>query len=88
MATGITLARGDGLTRLAGARAGALLSGRGEFSILVAGIAASSLNAPPQLAALAATFVLLTAIVGPVLARLLVRATRGEVAASVAGAPA
>lgn len=88
LATGITLARGDGLTRLAGARAGALLSGRGEFSILVAGIAASSLNAPPQLAALAATFVLLTAIVGPVLARLLVRATRGEVAASVAGAPA
>lgn len=50
-------------------RAGALLAARGEFNVVVAGIAVSSPVAPPQLAALAATFVLLTAVAGPVLAR-------------------
>lgn len=77
-ATGWALARSSGLSALAGQRAGALLSGRGEFSILVAGIVAIGTGAPPQLAALAATFVLLSAIVGPVLARLLQGKTQRE----------
>ncbi len=57
-------------------RAGALLAARGEFNVVVAGIAATSPVVPPQLSALAATFVLLTAVVGPVLARFSPHPTR------------
>lgn len=49
-------------------RAGMLLVSRGEFSIVIANIgAAAGLN--PQLLPLAATYVLLMAMIGPVLAR-------------------
>jgi CPA2 family monovalent cation:H+ antiporter-2 len=54
-------------------RAGALLSARGEFSIVVAGIVTVSGAVPLGLDALAATYVMLTAVAGPVLARLVSR---------------
>lgn len=50
-------------------RAGALLSARGEFSVIIAGLVAASGALPPQFAALVAAYVLLTAAAGPVLAR-------------------
>jgi len=51
-------------------RAGALLSARGEFSVVIAGIVAVGPNSPPTLLALTTTYVLITAIAGPVMARL------------------
>ena len=60
-------------------RAGTALTAHGEFSIVIAGLAVSS-NLDPELAALAATLVLGTALIGPLathfaddLARLLAR---------------
>jgi len=50
-------------------RAGALLSARGEFSIVIAGIAAVSTILPGQFQAFVAAYVLITATIGPVLAR-------------------
>jgi CPA2 family monovalent cation:H+ antiporter-2 len=50
-------------------RAGALLSARGEFSIVIAGVATVSGVLPQGLDALAATYVMITAVTGPVLAR-------------------
>ena len=50
-------------------RAGATLVARGEFSILIAGLGVTA-GLAPQLGPLAAVYVLLTAITGPVLARL------------------
>lgn len=50
-------------------RAGALLSARGEFSVVVAGIAAMSPVLPPRFVALVTTYVLITAIAAPLLAR-------------------
>jgi CPA2 family monovalent cation:H+ antiporter-2 len=51
-------------------RAGALLSARGEFSIVVAGVVTVTAAVPEGLDALAATYVMITAVAGPVLARL------------------
>jgi CPA2 family monovalent cation:H+ antiporter-2 len=51
-------------------RAGTILIARGEFSIVIAGIVAVSPVAPPQLVPLVTTYVLITAVAGPVLARL------------------
>jgi CPA2 family monovalent cation:H+ antiporter-2 len=51
-------------------RAGAALVARGEFSIVIAGIALTSGAVAPGLAPLATTYVLLMAVVGPVCARL------------------
>ncbi len=51
-------------------RAGTLLVARGEFSVVIAGIVAASPLAPAMLVPLATTYVLVTAIAGPVLARL------------------
>lgn len=48
-------------------RAGATLIPRGEFSILIAGL---GLGIAPMLGPLAAVYVLITAVIGPVLARL------------------
>ncbi len=50
-------------------RAGTLLIARGEFSVVIAGIVAVSPLAPVELAPLVTTYVLITAIVGPILAR-------------------
>jgi CPA2 family monovalent cation:H+ antiporter-2 len=56
--------------RKSGLRAGSLLSARGEFSVVVAGIAAASPVLPPSFTALVTTYVLITAIAAPVFARI------------------
>ena len=50
-------------------RAGAALVARGEFSIVIAGLALTSGSLNPGLAPLATAYVLLMAILGPILAR-------------------
>ena len=50
-------------------RAGALLSARGEFSVIIAGLVALSAELPASFQGLAAGYVLITAALGPVLAR-------------------
>ena len=50
-------------------RAGALLSTRGEFSVVIAGLTAVSGALPPTFHALAATYVIFTAAIAPFLAR-------------------
>ncbi len=67
-ATGWLSARDAGLRRRARIRAGAVLIARGEFSIVIAGIAVAS-GAEPGIGPLAAAYVLLLAVSGPLLAR-------------------
>jgi len=50
-------------------RTGLTLTPRGEFSIVIAGLAVTA-GVEPQLAALAAAYVLITIVVGPLLARI------------------
>ncbi|MPY11751.1 cation:proton antiporter [Arthrobacter bussei] len=70
IATGWWAAKRQGIGRLGRARAGTALVARGEFSIVIAGLAVASGAVIPELAALATTYVLLMAVLGPVLARL------------------
>ena len=79
MATGWWAAGRAGIGRRGRRRAGALLTARGEFSIVVAGLAVSA-GAEPRLAVVAAGYVLVMATAGPLLARF---ATRSHVAAEV-----
>jgi monovalent cation:H+ antiporter-2, CPA2 family len=65
--TGYWAARNAGIEKPLRLRAGAALVARGEFSIVIAGLGAA---VQPQLGPLAAAYVLLMAIVGPVAARL------------------
>jgi CPA2 family monovalent cation:H+ antiporter-2 len=67
--TGWWAARRQGIGRLGRARAGAALVARGEFSIVIAGLAVAAGSVPKELAALATTYVLIMAVFGPVLAR-------------------
>ncbi|NKY41813.1 cation:proton antiporter [Nocardia cerradoensis] len=67
--TGWFAAKRQGIGRLGRARAGAALVARGEFSIVIAGLAVSVGAVPGKLAALASAYVLLMAILGPVAAR-------------------
>lgn len=53
------------------ARAGAALIARGEFSIIIAGLAVSAGAVDAELAALATAYVLLMAVIGPVAARVI-----------------
>jgi CPA2 family monovalent cation:H+ antiporter-2 len=69
VATGWWAARRQGIGRLGRARAGAALVARGEFSIVIAGLAVSTGAVDSRLAALATAYVLLMAIFGPVAAR-------------------
>jgi CPA2 family monovalent cation:H+ antiporter-2 len=64
--TGYWAARRGGVDRRGSNRAGAALVARGEFSIVIAGLGA---GVEPQLGPLSAAYVLLMAILGPVLAR-------------------
>jgi CPA2 family monovalent cation:H+ antiporter-2 len=64
--TGYWAARGGNLDRRSRIRAGLTLVARGEFSIVIAGLGA---GIEPRLGSLAAAYVLLMAIFGPVLAR-------------------
>ena len=53
---------------VAGLRAGAALLARGAFSVVIAGLAVAA-GLEPRLATLAATYVLLMAVTGPLAAR-------------------
>ncbi len=69
LATGWWAARQAGIGNLGRARAGAALVARGEFSIVIAGLAVSYAAVPAELSALATAYVLLMAVVGPIAAR-------------------
>lgn len=66
--TGWWSAARSGIGRAGRIRAGAVLTARGEFSIVIAGIAVAE-GVDPQLGPLAAAYVLILAIGGPLLAR-------------------
>jgi len=68
LATGRWAARRAGVDSRGAWRAGAALVARGEFSIVIAGLGVAA-GLPPRLGALAAAYVLLLAVLGPVLAR-------------------
>jgi CPA2 family monovalent cation:H+ antiporter-2 len=68
MGSGWMAARSAGVGRNGRLRAGAALIARGEFSIVIAALGASLVDGP-ELAGVAAGFVLLTAIIGPVAAK-------------------
>ena len=68
--TGWVAAGRAGVARAGRLRAGSALIARGEFSIVIASLGAGLADGP-DLGALAAAFVLLTAIAGPLAARLL-----------------
>lgn len=67
-ATGWLAARRVGVGRRGRIRAGIGLIARGEFSIVIAGIAVAS-GAEPEIGPLAAAYVLLLAVCGPILSR-------------------
>lgn len=66
VATGAFAARRDGVARRGQLRAGTALIPRGEFSLIIIGLAGKSI---PVVAALATSYVFIMAIVGPMLAR-------------------
>jgi CPA2 family monovalent cation:H+ antiporter-2 len=67
VASGYWAARKFGADTRASLRAGAALIARGEFSIVIAGLGG---DLEPKLEPLAAAYVLLVAVIGPILARL------------------
>jgi CPA2 family monovalent cation:H+ antiporter-2 len=69
VATGWWAAARQGIGRLGRARAGAALVARGEFSIVIAGLAVATGDVPGELAALATVYVLIMAVLGPIAAR-------------------
>jgi CPA2 family monovalent cation:H+ antiporter-2 len=69
IATGWWAAKRQRIGPLGRARAGAALIARGEFSIVIAGLAVASGAVDNSLAALASAYVLLLAVIGPVAAR-------------------
>ena len=68
--TGWWAARRANVSTLGALRAGVALIARGEFSIIIAGLAVSA-GLEPQLGALSAAYVLFLAILGPILARVI-----------------
>lgn len=78
IATGWYAARGLGVGRRARMRAGTALVARGEFSIVIAGLALGA-GLEPELGALAGVYVLLLAIAGPILTRFADHLVRSEV---------
>ena len=69
LATGWLAAARAGIASRGRVRAGTALVARGEFSIVIAGLAVSA-GVEPQIGPLSATYVLFLAVAGPVLARL------------------
>lgn len=67
--TGAFAARSVNGSTISKLRAGALLSSRGEFSVIIAGLAATSVLLPSDFKALVAAYILITATTGPILAR-------------------
>ncbi|KXP10615.1 potassium transporter [Tsukamurella pulmonis] len=90
LVTGWWAARRVGVKRMGRARAGAALVARGEFSIVIAGLAVAAGAVDGRVAALATTYVLIMAVLGPIIARFVEPAVRlGErVAARVRATPA
>ncbi|UGT64841.1 cation:proton antiporter [Nocardia asteroides] len=70
IATGWWAAGRAGAGEMGRARAGVALVARGEFSIVIAGLAVAAGALPDSFTALATTYVLLMAIIGPVAARI------------------
>ncbi len=68
LATGWWAARRAGIDSPGRWRAGAALVARGEFSIVIAGLGVSA-GLEPRLGPLSAAYVLLLAVLGPILAR-------------------
>jgi CPA2 family monovalent cation:H+ antiporter-2 len=77
-----------GIGPLGRARAGAALIARGEFSIVIAGLAVGYATVDNMMTALATTYVLLMAVIGPVAARLVEPAARWVRARRPYSAPA
>jgi CPA2 family monovalent cation:H+ antiporter-2 len=69
MLTGIWAAKRAGIGRAGRYRAGAALIARGEFSIVIAGLAVASGVVPEELAAMATAYVLIMAVTGPLAAK-------------------
>ncbi|MFC9433334.1 cation:proton antiporter [Nocardia sp. NPDC057030] len=69
LGTGWWAASRQGIRPMGRARAGAALVARGEFSIVIAGLAVTMGGVDKELAALASAYVLLMAILGPIAAR-------------------
>ncbi|MDG4822300.1 cation:proton antiporter [Asanoa sp. WMMD1127] len=67
--TGYVAARRAGIAVRGRWRAGFALTPRGEFSIVIAGLAVATPGIVPELGALATAYVLITVVVGPVIAR-------------------
>jgi CPA2 family monovalent cation:H+ antiporter-2 len=67
--TGAWAAKRTGIARPGRFRAGAALIARGEFSIVIAGLAVTSGVVEAELAALATAYVLIMAVIGPLAAR-------------------
>jgi len=67
--TGAWAAKRAGIARPGRFRAGAALIARGEFSIVIAGLAVASGAVEAELAALATAYVLIMAVLGPLAAR-------------------
>lgn len=88
LATGWFAARQVGIGPLGRARAGAALVARGEFSIVIAGLAVGVPGMPDELAALATAYVLLMAVFGPVAARVVEPVVRWARSRRTAGEPA
>ncbi|MGQ0574154.1 MAG: cation:proton antiporter [Pseudonocardia sp.] len=90
LATGWWAARRQGIGPMGRARAGAALVARGEFSIVIAGLAVASGAVDGELAALATAYVLLMAVLGPIAARVVepvARWVRRPFARGAASAP-
>ncbi|MFE7201857.1 cation:proton antiporter [Pseudonocardia alni] len=68
-ATGWWAAKRARIGRMGRARAGAALIPRGEFSIVIAGLAVGYAAVPAELSALATAYVLIMAVLGPIAAR-------------------
>jgi CPA2 family monovalent cation:H+ antiporter-2 len=69
MATGMWAAKRAGIGRPGRLRAGAALIARGEFSIVISGLAVASGAVTQELAAMATAYVLVMAVLGPLAAR-------------------
>jgi monovalent cation:H+ antiporter-2, CPA2 family len=67
--TGYVAARRAGIAVRGRWRAGFSLTPRGEFSIVIAGLAVATPGIPAKLGALATAYVLITVVVGPIIAR-------------------
>ncbi|MBM7413721.1 MULTISPECIES: cation:proton antiporter [Nocardiaceae] len=81
VATGAWAAKQIGVGQLGRMRAGAALIARGEFSIVIAGLAVAAGAVESELAALATAYVLIMAVAGPIAARVVEPVTQRVLAA-------